>query len=299
MSKVSVIIPSRNEIFLPQTVADILKHATGSIEVIAVLDGAWANPMPADDPRLTILHYSNSHGMRNAINSAAAIAKGDYLMKCDGHCSFQEGFDEVLKADCDDNWVVIPRRDRLDAENWTKQETGKPPIDYHYLSCPITNKDGYSMHGGVDNKRATERVQYDVDEAMSFQGSCWFMSRKHWERLGGMPEEFYGGFTQEPTQIGMKTWLGGGKVMTNKKTTYLHLHKGKKYGRGYFQDKHEIIAGHFASAIYWMSDGWKDAIYNMEWFIDRFWPVPTWPENWQEIRFQDVNGNDVNPSIPA
>ena len=72
--------------------------------------------------------------MRNAINSAAAIAKGKYLLKTDAHCMFGEGFDEILKAECDDDWVVIPRRKRLDAENWAIQDVGKPDVDYEYLS---------------------------------------------------------------------------------------------------------------------------------------------------------------------
>lgn len=279
--KLSVIIPSRNERFLPQTVADVLAHATGDIEVIAVLDGYWPDVMLPVDPRLSIIHFSEPRGMRNAINSAAAIAKGDYLLKCDAHVSFQEGFDEVLTAECADNWIVIPRRDRLDAENWTKQETGKPPIDAHYLSCPLTNKDGFSMHGAIWPEYDRGRREILIDDTPSFQGSCWMMSRRHWDRLGGMSEEGYGTFTQEPTEIGMKTWLGGGRIVVNKKTTYLHLHKGKKYGRGYHQDKREVLAGHEYSARYWMNNKWARRVYDFGWFVDKF-NMPTWPADWQK-----------------
>lgn len=279
--KLSVIIPSRNEQFLPQTVADVLAKATGDIEVIAVLDGYWPNPNLADNPRLKIIHFSDSRGMRNAINSAAAVAKGDYLLKADAHCMFSEGFDEILKADMEDNWIVIPRRDRLDAENWTRQETGKPPIDAHYLSCPLTNRDGFSMHGAIWPEYDRDRTHILIDETPSFQGSCWVMSRRHWDRLGGMSEVGYGGFCQEPQEIGMKTWLGGGQVMVNKKTTYYHLHKGKRYGRGYFQSKSEVIAGHLWSARYWMNDRWKGRVHDFAWFVDKF-PMPTWPADWKE-----------------
>jgi hypothetical protein len=41
MSRVSVIIPSRNERFLAPTVADVLSKAAGEIEVITTLDGYW------------------------------------------------------------------------------------------------------------------------------------------------------------------------------------------------------------------------------------------------------------------
>ena len=59
----------------------------------------------------------------------------------------------------------------------------------------------------------------DIVEEMCFQGSCWFMTRYHyWEFLGGMNSHGYGTFSQEPQEIGLKTWLGGGAIKVNKKT---------------------------------------------------------------------------------
>ena len=282
--KVSIIIPARGERFLPETVNDIYAHATGEIEVIVMMDGYWQTPILEDRPGLTIIHRGHAMGMRAGINAAASIAKGDYLMKTDAHCMFAEGFDEVLKADMEDNWVVIPRRHRLDAEHWTLQDTEKPPIDYHYLSCPMTNKDGYSMHGAIWPERTRERMDIPIDDTMSFQGSFWFMTA-NWFRnfLGGMSEAGYGTFSQEPQEIGNKTWLGGGRVVVNKKTWYAHLHKGKQYGRGYFIGKTEISKGHEYSAHYWMNNQWEKRIHDFEWLVEKFSPVPTWPANWKEL----------------
>ena len=131
------------------------------------------------------------------------------------------------------------------------------------------------MHGAIWPEYDRNRTHILIDDTPSFQGSCWLMSRCHWERLGGMSEEGYGSFGQEPQEIGMKTWLGGGRVVINKRTTYLHLHKGKKYGRGYFQDKREIVRGHEYSARYWMN---KPGFAK---FVDRF-NMPTWPADWRE-----------------
>lgn len=283
MARLSVIIPARNEQFLVKTVNDIFAKAAGDIEVIAVLDGEWGGYEGMQDRiNLTVIHHGTPLGMRASINHAAAIAKGDYLMKCDAHCMFTEGFDQVLLMDIEDNWIVIPRRDRLDAENWCRQETGKPPIDLHYLSCPLTNLDGFSMHGAIWPERDKQRLDVLIDDTLSFQGSFWLMSRKHWDWLGGMSEIGYGGFTQEPQELGMKTWLGGGRVVVNKNTTYYHLHKGKRYGRGYHQDKNEILRGHEWSARYWMNNKWSERRHDMCWLIDKFWPVSTWPADWQD-----------------
>ncbi len=290
MSRVSIIIPSRNEKFLRQTVNSLLSESDGDIEVIVVLDGYWPERMPREDKRIHYIHRGTPLGMRRAINSAASIAKGDYLMKCDAHCMFAEGFDEALKADCDDNWLVIPSRYSLDAENWCIDNNGKPRRDYHYLCYPDPFKDhDAGMHGVEWWERGRERVDnpaYNIDDTMSFQGSCWFMSRKHWDWLGGMSEVGYGSFTQEPQEIGNKTWLGGGAIKTNKKTWYAHLHKGKRYGRMWRMgriDQEQIVAGHLYSAIYWMTNSWEDRIHDFEWLIEKFSPVPSWGENWREM----------------
>src|SRR3990167_6732652 len=116
---VSVIVPSRNEKYLYKTIQDLMAKAKGSIQIIAVLDGYWPNIEEIiNGPKVIYLHFSKTRGMRNAINSAVAIAQGDYILKCDAHCMFDEGYDVKLQADCEDNWIVIPRRYALDPEKW-------------------------------------------------------------------------------------------------------------------------------------------------------------------------------------
>lgn len=281
--RVSMLIPSRNEQFMPRTVQDIFEKAVGDIEVVVVLDG-YLCELPKHS-NLIVIQKGTKQGMRAAINSAAHTSHGKYLCKCDAHCMFAPGFDEALAAECEDNWMVIPRRYSLDAERWCVDNTGKAPVDYHYLSCPWNNGDGWVMHGAVWKERAKERQHILIDDEMSFQGSCWFMSRRHFfDFLGGMNEYGYGGFAQEAQEIGLKTWLGGGEIKVNKKTWYAHLHKGKKYGRGYYLNKREIIKSQRYAATYWMKNLFNGA-HDIGWLVDKFWPVPTWPEKWRELAY--------------
>lgn len=293
--RVSVIIPSRTEQFLSKTIRDVLAKARGDIEVIAVLEGYWPNPEDlVVDRRLHYLHNGVPRGMREAINRGAAIATGEYLLKSDAHCMFDEGFDTKLVADVPvyisklegttlpDNWIVIPRRHRLDAEKWEIQDVGKPPVDYEYISSP-TDK---GVKGIVWTERCIERRQYQIDENLSFQGSCWFMTRRHYfDDLGGMSMEGYGSFVREAQEIGLKTWLTGGKVYTNKNTWYAHLHKGKVYGRGYFLNKKEMDDGNAYCDDFWFNNRLEGAKYDLAWLIERFMPVPGWtPELIEQVR---------------
>lgn len=282
MSRVSVLIPSRNERFLVQTVQDVLAKARGDVEVIVCLDG-YDTPV-SDDPRVRVIRHPEAQGMRSCINDAASIATGEYLLKVDAHAMFEIGYNSILSADCDDNWIVIPRRWSLDAENWCIEPNRKGPRDYHYLCYPDPHKehDG-GMHGVEWPERTRVRAdsRYDIDDTMSFQGSCWFMRTSHWKRLGGMSECGYGGFSQEPQEIGNKTWLSGGRVVVNKRTWYAHLHKGKRYGRMYSISQREIIAAHNWSAKHWMRNEEPQMVHKLEWLIDKFAPVPTWCGDWR------------------
>lgn len=280
MVKTSVLIPSRNEQFLVPTVDDLFENASGEIEVIVHLDGYWPDPPLKDRKGLHIIHRSKPVGMRHGINACAQVATGEYLMKSDAHCAFAYGFDEVLQADCEDNWVVIPRRYSLDAENWCCK--AKRPVDYHYLGYVEKDDGSVSLHGREWRQRAKDYANIMIDDEMSSQGSCWWMSRRHWDWLGGLQVEGYGDFIQEFQEIGMKTWLGGGKVKVNKETYYAHLHKGSTYGRGYFVSKGSWDRGLRYSSDLWLNNRWPDRVHNLDWLIDRFAPVPTWPPDWRK-----------------
>ena len=280
MSKLSILIPARNERFLPNTIADIFKHATGDIEVVTILDGYWPNPPLKDDPRLILIHRSTPLGMRAGVNAAAAIAKGEYLMKCDAHCMFAEGFDETLKADCADNWIVVPRRFSLDAVGWKPQ---KEPIDSERYFYPYEHPDDLGLHARPWLERGRVRRGILIDEDMTWQGSAWMMHRDHFrKRLGGLDNARWGMFLGEPQEIGLKTQLGpwGGAIMRNKKTWYAHLHKGRTYGRGYVQaPRTEVNAAFFS---YWWNNQWEERVHDLDWLIDKFWPIDTWPDDWRK-----------------
>ena len=282
----SVIIPSRNEIYLQKTIDDVLSKSKRDIEIIAILDGYWPDPPLKDDPRLKIIHHGTSHGMRGSINAGVAVAKGDLILKCDAHCMFAEGFDITLEADCDENWVVIPRRKRLDARNWTIEQNGRPDVDYEYLSYPNVNgnwNDG--LHGRVWEERALKRADILIDDNMSAQGSCWMMHRDYFNKLELEDEEHYGTFSNEFQEIGLKCWLSGGRVITNKKTWYAHLHKDKDMGRGYSLPGDQVEKGFLYTNRWLTNTAWHKQIHPFTWLIERFWPVPGWPEDkakWQK-----------------
>ena len=278
MSLLSIIVPARNERYLDSTINDILVKAKGDIEVIAVLDGYWSPII--EDERVHYIHFSDSRGMRNAINCGVSIAKGEYILKSDAHCMFDEGFDEILKTDLKDNWVAVPTRKRLDPENWVLTKTHKADINYMYLAHPedesVWGGKGLQGKEWVDKNNDVSLKSELIVDLMTFQGSVWMMKKDYFHTLELMDESNYGEFAKESQEIGLKCWLSGGRVIRNKKTWYAHWHKPKSYGRGYSLSKSEWEKG-TSFTNNWMTFGkaWDKQTLPIEYLIKKFNP-PGW-----------------------
>lgn len=279
MSKVSIIIPSRNEKYLKSTLADIYANATGDFEVIVGFNGFPYTVLP-NYPNLKTIYRPKQIGLKPMINTLAKAATGKYIYKSDAHCSFGKGFDEILQENMEDNWVVTPRFYVLNKETWKWQDNRF--YDYFYLSCPFTDPRGLRFKaGGHWPERTKERLEShpDVDETPQMHGSGWFVNKDYFfNTLGGFPETDPDGHAQEPIWLGLKNWLKGGKLMVNKKTWYAHMHQNSN-DRGYEEDRKHTEKTYKETADYWLRNTEK-LKHDFSWFVQKFSPMPTWPTNW-------------------
>lgn len=255
----SIIIPSAKDPHLQNTVNDLRAKTEGEIEIVVVLDGDNREVRNADK----VLINPKRIGMRGSINRGVAESSGEYIMKIDSHCMFGQGYDKKLLIDIQDNWVIIPRRYKLDVDKWAVMEE-EGYIDYDRLYINLPDK----ITGIYWTQRKIDRADVLIDDTMVMQGSCWVMSRKHWNWLGPLQEEGYGTFTQEPIEICLKTWLGGGRVVVNKHTWYAHKHR--KFRRTVRIDSEEVARGNKYSQDFWLNNRWERRIHDLKWLFDRF-----------------------------
>ncbi len=161
--------------------------------------------------------------MREAINAGVRVARGEYIMRTDEHCTFAKGYDVELTKNCQDNWIVTPRRFYLDPEKWELMD--KKPIDYEKLKVREFGNGMKKFEGVNWGSRTRERKDIMIDETMAFQGSCWVMPKKWWEKvIVELQTEGYGPHYQDQHEMIFKTWKAGGKVMVNKNTWFAHKH---------------------------------------------------------------------------
>lgn len=285
----SVIIPAYKEPYLQKTIDSLLENAEGEIEIIAILDGYVLEEPIKPNPRVKVIVLQKNHGMRGAINAGLAKARGTFIMKCDAHCIFGTGYDKIITQNCAENWLMIPRRYSLDEINWQRDDK-RPARDYHYLTFPIsTSRYGICLVNQDWSQRTHERrgPEYDIDDTMTFQGSCWFANRKYFMKRVGFLDgrrETYGPFGGEQMEVGLKYWLGGGQVKLIKKTWYAHLSKrNHHYKAGLFAQQYKLnrgaARGRTWSAKHWMNNEEPKMIHPLSWLVKKFWPVPTWPED--------------------
>lgn len=248
--------------FLRETIADIIKNIEADTEVIAVLDGKWADPAVPQHDRVNIIYVPEAIGQRASQNIAARLSKAKFIMKMDAHCSFDKGFDRKMIEGFEKmgyNNVMIPVMRNLWAFDWKCLKCGKKwyqgPTP---TKCEETNFKGTGrpcdskqfvrkiMWVGKSNPQSVsycfdyephfqyfheykERPEYKkmkeetgFTETMSFQGSCFMSTREKYWELE-LSDESLGNWGNQGIEVGLATWLTGARALVNHNTWYAHM----------------------------------------------------------------------------
>jgi glycosyltransferase involved in cell wall biosynthesis len=315
--ELSIVIPGRNEVFMKRTIDDILKNIEANTEVIAVLDGCWADPEIPQNDRVNVVHMGKSVGQRAAANRGAAIAQGKYIMKVDAHCSFDKGFDRIMiegfKKRGKEHTIMVPIMRNLHAFDWKCKDcnynvyqgptpgTQASKVDEcPKCGCKEWEKDMKWI--GKDNPqsdtycfdsvphfqyfreyRKQDKYKKDKEtgftETMSLQGSCFMSTLEDYWKLK-LCDEDLGNWGNQGIELACKAWLSGGEVLCNHGTWYAHMFRTQ--------------GGDFSFP--WKNVGketrrTKDAVWKqivdgklphqtrpIKWLLERFWPVKGWTQ---------------------
>jgi hypothetical protein len=291
----SILIPSRNEEFLARTCEDILAHIEGDTEIIAVIDGQAAGPELPVDPRLRVIRLDKSIGQRAAQNLAARNSTARYVMKLDAHCAVEPGFDRKLMAVMEDDMTIVPVMRNLWVFDWVcdfcgarKYQGPKPTecaecksdgghIAMEMIWNPKVNpqNSAYRFNKDLQFKYFGELRQLQgttgLQESMSLQGSCFMATREnYWARE--LCDESWGSWGQQGTEVALKTWLSGGRVLCLRDTWYAHLFRTQEgfsfpYPlNGKSQDRARKI-----SRDIFLNDNWPKQVRPLAWLIEKFW----------------------------
>jgi glycosyltransferase involved in cell wall biosynthesis len=301
MTDLSIVIPSRNEIFLQETIDNLIINIQGDTDIYAVLDGCWPDKPMIIHPRVNLIHHEESIGQRAAVNEVARYSNAKFIMKLDAHCAVDKGFDVKLMADCEYDWTVIPRMYNLHAFDWKCMQCGKKtyqgPTPTSCHDCDNKTNFKKKMHWKPRKSRCTDFMRFDANmkfqywadykrrpqaegdivDLMSSVGACFFMHRQRFWDLGGMDEN-HGSWGQFGTEVACKAWLSGGRHVVNKKTWFSHMFRtqGGDFGFPYKISGSQVRKARNHSKNIWLNDKWPLAKHKLDWLINKFAPIPDW-----------------------
>ena len=308
MKDLSIIIPSRNEQFLKNTIEDILKNIEANTEIIVVLDGQWGVEGINQDERVNIIYVPKSIGQRSATNLGVKLSRAKYVMKIDAHCSFDKGFDRKMIEGfkkMGDDVTMVPIMRNLWAFDWKCYHCGwkkyQGPTPKKCEQCGKTDKIRKKMVWiGKHNPQSTSycfdkepHFQYFEDykhrepyltdkktgftETMSLQGSCFMLTRKNywdWE----VCDEKAGSWGNQGIEIALSTWTSGHRVLVNHNTWYAHMFRtqGGDFSFPYRNKGNDVKrTKDYIKDKFWNFKHSKQ-IYPVSWLVERFMPVPNW-----------------------
>jgi hypothetical protein len=311
--------------WLARTVQDILEHKSPETEIIIGMDELWANPPIEDHPDITIIHTSKSLGQRGMTKQCAKLAKGKYLMKCDAHCSFDEGFDvkmiEGFKK-TGDNVVMVMTMRNLHVFNWlckkclnetyqgptpTKCEKCDNTTDFERKIYWIAKSNPQSNSYTFDNtfhfqywKDYTKRPEYKealekdgITESLSLQGSCFMMTKDKYFELD-IDSYSYGSWGNQGSQIACSFWLSGGRVLINHNTYYGHLFRTQQdFGFPYKNPGSEVQKNKKYIKDLFFENKFEKQIYPLSWLLEKFAPIPTWHDGDKKVLNEIIEKGNI------
>lgn len=302
---------------LGETVRNVLANTSDKTQLIVVNDGSWPlNPLDSN-PRVTVIHHNQSIGQRAACNEGVRVSAAKFICKLDAHCAIGPEFDVKMMAVCDYETTLIPVQFNLHAFSWKckacKREFYQGPKPDKCAKCSSQYLKqvvkwlprGWKERDGVWEGRpkttswrfdSTLHFQYwgefanrpevkalePLTPTMSCLGACWFLHRERYWELDGMDEK-HGSWGQMGTELACKTWLRGGQMLVNHNTWFAHLFRTQGGQMGTlknFSFPYANPGGERArsrSKELWLKDQWSKAKYPLKWLIDKFAPVPDWP----------------------
>lgn len=299
MSKydLSLIVPARSEEWLAETVKDFIKNKRGKSEMIVVLDGQWAEPGLEDHDDVRIIYLPESIGQRAAQNLGVKMSTSKWIAKTDAHVAFDEGFDEKLLATAEEDMTIVPVMRNLHVFDWKcmncglKTYQGPKPEQCRNEMCanieqnhqkklvwnPKTNpqSSAYRFNKNLQFKYFPELrnklPRTGLQETMSLQGSFFMCTRqKYWELE--LCDESWGSWGNQGSEVALKTWLSGGRVICNMDTWYAHLFRTQHgFSFPYPQSGKSQDRARRISRDIFLNNKWEHQVRPLSWILDKFW----------------------------
>ena len=252
---VSVLMPCRDENpdHIRKTIESLRENAVGPIEIIVSHDGKIDGGVGGDFTS----YYGDVQGQRRLLNDSIKYARGKYLFRIDGHCLMSPGWDARMKSSCKENTLVIVTFDSLDDDFKPK---GK---DNTFAILRPSMRQKFIRDWKPLKHRLIE------EEAMTISGTAFMVLR---DGFSGFDEDLgaYGGIG---TELALRYWLTGGRVIIRTDTVCYHLFRRNT---PYEVPREEIETVYAKIKEKWIHNTGPDQTRPFQWYLYKFSTYTRW-----------------------
>lgn len=217
----SIIIPSWNNLaYLKLCIASIRKNSTHTHQIIVHLnDGSDGSLAYVQSEKIEYTHSDTNIGICYAVNQAAVLAKGDYIVYMNDDMYVCPGWDEhllsAIKQLPDDNFM-------FSGTLIEPMDTGNP--------CVIAHSYGDSLATFKEEELLTNYQNHSKED---WAGSAWpptVVSKAKWHLVGGYSIEFSPGMSSDD-DFAMKMWQAGCRIFRGIAKSRIYHFQAKSTGR--------------------------------------------------------------------
>lgn len=236
---VSVIIPAHNEgKYLNKTIENIFATAKSEIEVIVILNGYKQRV----DPRAEVIKNKDNLGIRVAINQGAAEARGKYLYRIDGHCTFEsEEWDLILMKATKPQTISIPALVYL-TKSWKK-------VGHPKYTCRLTPQMTEEWYGLANPEK--------LQKNMCHTGCGIFLEKAFFDSFGGLDESLPK-MGRDGAEFAIHAWLDGDGMFTVTDVVLGHVGHTGGYNTQWVRDAEKGLQERFGNRWQEIADHFQD-----------------------------------------
>jgi hypothetical protein len=241
------------------------------------------------------------------------LSKAKYIIKCDAHVAFDEGFDIKLIEgfkEVGDEVTMVPAMYNLHVFDWKCKKCGSrwymgPPPHHCMKAEHVENPDCDNTRDFTRRivwkprwNRRTEFWMFDSEphfqywnsykkrpeaqgqivDTMSLIGACFMITRERYWRLKICDKDF-GSWGSQGIEVAVKSFCSGGRLVVNKNTWYSHMFRTQKdFGFPYPQSNTQVQNAKKKARELFFTGKFKGQTRPLSSLIEHFWPVPGWTD---------------------
>lgn len=224
----AVVLAWLAEPFLCRSVEALLASEKVDVDVILVDNGCTTDDVATLSrlPGVTVLRPDTNLGFAGGCNVGVAASTGEYVALINQDLVVEPGTLARLVEEVGHPSVGIAAGTVLLADDPTKLNSSGNPV--HVL--------GISWVGGL-GERDTRTAPTEVAGAM---GACLVTRRAHWDRLGGLHEDYFA--NHEDADFSIRTWRIGLRVVSVPDAIALHNYEfGRNPAKLYLVERNRLI----------------------------------------------------------